>query len=81
MKILSIKEVTTMRFLNLDAEQGRYKHTNEYVANYLRLSRVSYEQKKRSGRFSVPECKALCTLYKCSFEYLFETVDKMGAIT
>lgn len=69
-----------MRFFNLDAEQGRYKHTNEYVANQLNLSRTNYEQKKRSGRFTVPECKALCSLYKCSFEYLFETIDKSGDV-
>lgn len=31
---------------NLNAEQARFGHTNEYVANFLGLSRKSYEAKK-----------------------------------
>lgn len=60
-------------FNNLVAEQARYKMTNENVAEKLGISRVSYESKKKSGRFTVAECWALCLLFKCSFEYLFAT--------
>lgn len=58
---------------NLNAEQARFGHTNEYVANFLGLSRKSYEAKKNTEAFKIQECKKLCTLYNCKFEYLFET--------
>ena len=63
-------------FANLAAEQVRYKMTNESVAEKLGISRVSYESKKKSGRFTVAECWALCLLFSCNFEYLFATEDK-----
>ena len=58
-------------FPNLQAEQGRNGMTNQAVADVLQLTRASYEQKKKSGNFTVSECKALCQLFKTSFEYLF----------
>lgn len=58
-------------FPNLQAEQGRNGMTNQAVADVLQLTRASYEQKKRSGNFTVSECKVLCELFKTSFEYLF----------
>ena len=58
-------------FPNLQAEQGRNGMTNQAVADVLQLTRASYEQKKRSGNFTVSECKTLCELFKTSFEYLF----------
>ena len=63
-------------FANLAAEQARYKMTNESVAEKLGISLVSYESKKKSGRFTVAECWALCLLFSCNFEYLFATEDK-----
>ncbi len=62
-------------FPNLDAEQARYKMTNEKTANYLNLSRVSYEKKKHSGKFTIREGKLLCKLFKVKFEYLFEEAE------
>lgn len=62
-----------MTFPNLQAEQARNGMTNEQVANILGISRVSYEQKKKSGRFVASECTALCGLFNCSFDYLFES--------
>lgn len=58
-------------FPNLQAEQGRQGMTNQDVANVLCLSRQSYEQKKKSGNFTVSECKVLCDLFHTSFNYLF----------
>jgi len=58
-------------FPNLQAEQARKGMTNTQVAEHLKLSRVAYEQKKRSGRFLVEECKRLCTLFNSEFCYLF----------
>lgn len=60
-------------FKNLDAEQARRGLTNSAVAEKLGISRVSYESKKKSGKFYVYEAKKLCELFKCKFDYLFET--------
>lgn len=58
-------------FPNLNAEQARYGHSNQFVADFLRLSRCSYESKKRNGKFSMDEINKLCDFYKCDYKYLF----------
>ena len=60
-------------FRNLEAEQARSRLTNQDVATKLGISRVSYENKKKSGKFTTWEIKALCKQFKCKFDYLFET--------
>lgn len=60
-------------FRNLEAEQARNDMNNTAVAEYLGLSRVSYESKKKSGKFTTLEIKKLCMLFSCPFEYLFAT--------
>lgn len=67
-------------FRNLEAEQARFGYTNQMVAEKLGISRVSYENKKKSGKFTTTEIKALCKLFKCKFDYLFseETQDEKG---
>ena len=60
-------------FRNLDAEQARNAMTNKDVADSLGISRVSYENKKKTGKFTTFEIKKLCTMFNCSFDYLFET--------
>ena len=60
-------------FRNLDAEQARNAMTNKDVADSLGISRVSYESKKKSGKFTTFEIKKLCTMFRCSFDYLFAT--------
>ena len=60
-------------FRNLDAEQARKGMTNTDVAGFLGISRVSYENKKKSGKFTTREIKSLCKLFECGFDYLFET--------
>lgn len=62
-----------MLFRNLEAEQARCGLTNSDVAEKLGISRVSYESKKKTGKFTTFEIKALCKLFKCKFDYLFET--------
>lgn len=64
-----------MIFANLQAEQARALMTNQQVAEKVGLSRVSYESKKKSGRFTVFESAKLCKLFNCSFEYLFTPFD------
>lgn len=56
---------------NLQAEQARYKMTNQSVADHLGISRVAYEGKKKSRKFTADECTALCKLFHCDFNYLF----------
>ena len=38
-------------FRNLEAEQARLRLTNQKVADILEISRVSYENKKKTGKF------------------------------
>lgn len=62
-------------FRNLDAEQARYNLTNSDVAERLGISRVSYENKKKSGKFTTIQIKDLCRLFGCGFDYLFATEE------
>lgn len=52
-----------MMFRNLDAEQGRQHMTNQQVADYLKISRPTYEGKKKSGKFYVNEMSKLCLFW------------------
>lgn len=65
-------------FRNLDAEQARHGRSNADMANILGISRVSYENKKKSGKFTTFEIKTLCKFFKCKFDYLFATQEKEG---
>ena len=60
-------------FRNLDAEQARFGFTNQQVADKLGISRVSYENKKKTGKFTTWEIKELCKMFKVKFDYLFQT--------
>lgn len=63
-------------FRNLNAEQARHGYTNSDMAQLLGISRVSYENKKKSGKFTTLEIKVLCKHFKCKFDYLFATEEK-----
>lgn len=56
---------------NLAAEQKRHGYTNAEVANFLGISRPTYETKKRTGKFNRPQIEKLLQLFDCKFEYLF----------
>ena len=58
-------------FRNLEAEQKRYGYTNANMAEFLGVSRVTYENKKRTGMFNRPQIETLLRLFDCKFEYLF----------
>ena len=62
-------------FRNLEAEQARLRLTNQKVADILEISRVSYENKKKTGKFTTLEIKCLCKLFSCKFDYLFATEE------
>lgn len=59
-------------FRNLEAEQARFGFNNQDMAAILGISRVSYESKKKSGKFTTMEIKTLCKTFGCKFDYLFE---------
>ena len=65
-------------FRNLDAEQARFSYTNQQMANKLGISRVSYENKKKTGKFTALEAKKMCIIFKVKFDYLFAT-DETGS--
>lgn len=60
-------------FRNLEAEQARFGYTNQQMADKLGISRVSYENKKRTGKFIALEAKKLCEIFEVKFDYLFAT--------
>ena len=59
-------------FRNLEAEQKRANLTNLEVAQILKVSRATYEAKKKNGKFTRAEIVALSALFNGSFEYLFQ---------
>ncbi len=62
-------------FRNLEAEQARRGYTNTNMAQKLGISRVSYESKKKTGKFTTIEIKNLCKIFECKFDYLFATAE------
>lgn len=58
-------------FRNLEAEQKRCGYTNANMAELLGISRITYENKKRTGLFNRPQVETLLRLFGCRFEYLF----------
>lgn len=62
-------------FRNLNAEQARFSYTNQQMADKIGISRVSYESKKKTGKFTAIEAKKLCKIFKVKFDYLFATDD------
>lgn len=58
-------------FRNLEAEQARRGYTNTQMAELLGISRVTYENKKKTGMFNRPQIAQLLKIFNCAFEYLF----------
>jgi DNA-binding XRE family transcriptional regulator len=59
-------------FHNLSAEQARRGWNDSDVAAKIGITRSCYTQKKARGNFRTDECIALCKLFDCGIEYLFE---------
>lgn len=71
---MQTRKEETKLFRNLEAEQARKGYTNSDVAKLLGISRVSYENKKKTGKFTTFEIKILCKTFNVTFDYLFEEV-------
>lgn len=58
--------------------QKVYCHlTNDDMAKIIGVSRTAWDKKMQSGRFTVDECKTLCTYFGKSFYYLFATNEEI----
>lgn len=66
------KEVGKM-YVNLLGQKAYHHLTDADMGKIIGVSRASYSQKIRSGRFWPSECKAFCKYFNKTFEYLFET--------
>lgn len=56
---------------NLLGQKAYYHLTDEDMGKIIGVSRTSYGQKIRSGRFWPGECRAFCEFFNKSFDYLF----------
>jgi hypothetical protein len=56
---------------NLDVEQARCGHSDEYVARRLGITERAYRDRKESNAMRLPEAVALTEMYDKSMEYLF----------
>ncbi len=65
---------------NLLGQKAFHKLTDEDMGRIINVSRNSYSQKIRSGRFYPDECKKYCEYFHKSFEFLFETEEIMKEV-
>lgn len=49
--------------------------TDAEMGQIIGVSRNTFSQKIRSGRFTADECKAYCSYFKKPFDYLFAKDD------
>ncbi|MCI9640517.1 helix-turn-helix transcriptional regulator [Anaerovoracaceae bacterium 41-7] len=62
-------------YANLLGQKAFYHLTDQDMGDIIGVSRNSYSQKIRSGRFWPKECQAFCKYFNKSFDYLFATDD------
>jgi len=56
---------------NLEAEQSRFGHSDEYVAQRLGISAEAYRDRKESDGILLSEAVVLTGIYSKSMDYLF----------
>lgn len=56
---------------NLLGQKAYHRLTDDDMAKIIGVSRNSYQQKVKSGRFTPAECKAFCDYFGKRFDYLF----------
>ena len=62
--------------------QKAYRHlTDDDMGKIIGVSRNTYSQKIRSGRFCPNECKAFCLYFNKPFDYLFATEEETDSET
>ena len=63
-------------FPNLMGQKEFHNMTSDDMGAIIGVTRQSYEQKMRSGRFTAQECKAYCEYFGKPFDFLFATDDE-----
>jgi Predicted transcriptional regulators len=63
-------------YANLLGQKAYHHLTDEEMGQIIGVSRNSYGQKIKSGRFWPNECKAFCDFFHKPFDYLFATEDE-----
>lgn len=63
-------------YANLLGQKLFHHLTDADMAKIIGVSRNTYSQKIRSGRFTPKECKNFCRYFGKSFEFLFATDDE-----
>lgn len=58
-------------YANLLGQKAYYHLTDEDMGKIIGVSRNTYSQKIRSGRFWPSECQTYCRYFGKPFEYLF----------
>ncbi len=66
------KEMTTV-YPNLLGQKAYYHLTDAQMGKIIGVSRTTYGQKLRHGKFWPDECRAFCKYFNKSFAYLFAT--------
>ena len=66
-------------FPNLLGQKSYHHMTDDDMAAVIGVSRNSYQQKIKSGRFTPDECKTFCAHFDKRFEYLFAENSEAGA--
>lgn len=65
-------------YANLLGQKAYYHLTDKDMGSIIGVSRNTYSQKIRSGRFWPSECQAFCRYFHKSFEFLFATEADPG---
>lgn len=65
-------------YRNIVVEKARCGYTDEYLAEKLNMSRMTFCRKMKSGNFTVHECKMLMKLFGKPFNYLFESNEEIN---
>lgn len=59
--------------------QKMYRHmSNDDMAKIINVSRNTFDQKIKTGRFTPNECKKYCLFFNKSFAYLFATDQEIA---
>lgn len=64
-------------FPNLLGQKAYHKMTNDDMAKVIGVSRVAYENKMRTGKFTAIECNAYIRFFNKPYDYLFATEDSI----
>ncbi len=65
---------------NLLEQKAFHKLTDEDMGKIINVSRNSYSQKIKSGRFYQDECKKYCDYFHKLFEFLFQMEEMQSAV-